>query len=234
MSAWQQFDAAIRGLGIYNMGMVSYGCKPLQQVNPTYLMFCANQAQFSGVQKDYFSLIPFQQVSNDMSLGGFNNTIYTGADVQSTVASIIGNLQVYASGNFTSHVTRPNRVQLVNAGFFAQNNSRETAQVAASGAAIMGGIGMVNLAGGTGVLSGTIVGTAVELALAWTGVGLIVLGVGGLLYVGYRVFTQKNQIVVIPWYRDDSAPDPIYLQRIQNRIPPFYPPQLPPQPVPQI
>ncbi len=63
----------------------------------------------------------------------------------------------------------------------------------ASGAALMGaGVSLIGLAGGVTALLGGPAVTALAFAIAWSGVGFLVLGAAVAIYVGYRMVTQMN------------------------------------------
>ena len=197
VTAWQALDSYAAANGVYNQNGIFGQGKRISQMNPDFMRFALNQAQF-GLQNDYFSCIRFSDVEAQMG-PVLSSSIYWGSDLRTAVQGLITNYTVYATGNFTSALRHKGDPKLVNAMFFSGPSNREATQVAWSTGATVAGVQCINVAGGTGILSGALVGTAFELALAWTGIGLIALGVAGLVYTGYRVYTQKNGESPGPW-----------------------------------
>lgn len=140
---------------------------------------------------------------------------------------------VYSTGNFTSKLRRFGRPALVYARYGGDTDAHDANQIQVGGALAIAGAGAITFAGGTGVITGTVAASAFEVALCWTGVGLFVLGVAALLYVGYRIFTQKQGTSPGPWQKNTD--NPVYMKRINNQMAPIFPPLLlPPAPPPEM
>jgi len=229
-SAWQQLDAWLSANGVYQQYIGA--TTPMTSISPTWMAFMANQAQMT-LKKDFFSLVPFQQLANDMGVS-FNNPILAGADLQAAVATVIVGLQKYGSGNYSevpSDLLHRGRVPLLTVRFQKAMSDGELA--AASAGTVVAGTGVFVGAGGIGALSGAaLTGEAIgAAALAGSGLLLILLGVAGVSYVAGRVFRQRLGDSG-PWAHPDQNPgDPPYLRRLQSR-PWLFPPLLPPSPQP--
>ena len=226
--AWQSLDSYAQANGVYSQNNIFGKGQNVTKLNPAYLRFVLNQAVWP-VQTDYFSCIHFSDVQSEMGVN-LTSSIYWGSDLKNTIAGIINNYSVYASGNYSSGLGRRDAPMLVPAMYFDKGTNRDANQVAWGAATTVAGVSVLNAAGGTGIITGAVVGTALEVALAWTGVGLIVLGVGALIYSGYRIFTQKQGTSPDPWDYGNKDSDPAYLKRIQGRTPLLYPPLIPPPP----
>ena len=232
-STWQALDAYALANGVYNQSGIFGQNMSVTQMNPTFLKFALNQTQLGGLQNDYFSCIRFSDIQQEMGLP-LTSSIYSGGDLRTIVQSLIGNYSVYGSGDFTSSLRLRDHPMLVKAMYF-QSGSREATQAAWGAGVTVAGVQILNAAGGTGILTGSLVGTALEIALAWTGVGLIALGVAALIYTGYRIFTQKKGASPGPWDHANKDTDPVYLMRLENKVPPLFPPlEPPPGPPPEM
>ncbi len=237
LGAWQGLDAFIASSGLYGPYNIN-AMTPITDISAAWMTFVANQAQLT-LKKDFFSLVPFQQIFDELGIG-IGNPILFGTDLQSAVQTVISGLQDYANGNYAgarANVLRPGRVPLVKAHFYQGAPTSNGQLLQAGGAVAAAGAAVLNIAGGTAALGlGTSGVTASGLtiaaaALGWTGVGLIVLGAGVAGYAVYRIATQKNGTSG-PWAHPDHNPgDPPYLQRLNAR-PSLFPPLLPPSPQP--
>ncbi len=94
------------------------------------------------------------------------------------------------------------------------------------------GLAALNAGGGVGVLSGTVVVGVAGTALAWTGIGLFVVGIAAALYCGYRLFTQRNQEDT-PWTKPTDMPSNSWQTRFVNQAG-LFPPIYPAEPVPEV
>lgn len=159
--------------------------------------------------------------------------ITNGAVLRSILVTAIADFANYAAGNFSGSATAHPvfREAVIASGLQPAETptSRESQLIQVGSGLTAAGIGMMTLGGGAAALSGSITAlTGAQLVLLTGGGIILVIGIAALLYVGYRVFTQREGVSPGPYDRSIHENDPIYKARLNGTTPLIYPGYIPP------
>lgn len=220
-NAGQQLSALMIANGIY--GQNWQVAPPLSQTNLDYLTFIANRAHLI-LKHDFFTLVDPVNALASMRVADIGAT-GSGGELYSRMANII----TIAYGWMYSDYAQTHRQVRFIPVFYQNAGSTVTAAAALGTGTAATGLGLLSQGGGATTLAATLSGEAVvggtaAAVMAWTGVGLIVLGVGVLAYGAYRLFTQQHRQSG-PWEHENNGDKQPYMEQI-NQIPNLWPPDL--------
>ncbi len=178
--------------------------EPIDRFNPNFGLYACNKAGFMPtVPNDFFSLVPMGLIESDM---GVTLQPVGPINVSATINQVVPILQEYGAGDYAAIPSRRLGVHIENAYFRRGGSTASYAILAAAGGTLATvGLNMINSAG-IGVLTGTLSAGVAGAALAWTGVGLLVIGIVIVGYVAYRMYTQINEPQATPWTRPTDQP----------------------------
>lgn len=192
------------------------------QMDPTWFTYIANQCQIS-LPVDFFTLVPLGDLTSE---GIWVNFVpVNGGDFLNDMGAVVWSMQQWATGNYWALNKRlPRPGAHLEKAFFQNGNTGRFAAVGAIGVGMIGGgaaaVTLGVLLGGTGVLTGAAVSTsaiaaAAAVAIAWTGVGLLILGTVVATYAAYRLLTMNDGGSTV-WTKPTDMPVQTWNQRWSN------------------